>query len=214
MGGRKRADYSKIINKPVRYISRQLFTDDEVDMEFILKRLRQGNQNQLIGKLNDMNQQLSALAKMPPYAGINFIRKGIGYDSYINEYAREQHIDVNVFLQILDRLQESSRGCDGYEEWLKLYDAPETKKAYDKSDNNAVICTMHSSKGLEFDRVIIIDANEGITPYNKAVTAQDIEEERRLFYVAMTRAKKQLIICCTKERYNKPLLPSRFLKEF
>ena len=73
---------------------------------------------------------------------------------------------------------------------------------------------MHSSKGLEYDRVIIIDANEGIMPYNKAVTKADIEEERRLFYVAMTRAKEQLIICSVRERYNKCLLPSRFLKEF
>ena len=54
--------------------------------------------------------------------------------------------------------------------------------------------TMHSSKGLEYDTVFIIDANEGITPHKKAVFDVDIEEERRMFYVAMTRAKKKLYI--------------------
>ncbi len=215
VGGRKRADYVRIINRPVRYVSRQFFTEDEVDTDFIMKRMRQGGQYKLADTLKNLNCQMAVLSNMSPYAGINYIRKGIGYDSYITGYASEQNVDENVFLNILDRLQETARSCETYERWLKLYETPQTSDIKKQAKNeNVIISTMHSSKGLEYDRVIIIDANEGITPYNKAVTAQDIEEERRLFYVAMTRAKKRLIICSIRERYNKPLLPSRFLKEF
>ena len=71
--------------------------------------------------------------------------------------------------------------------------------------------TFHGSKGLEFDIVHIIDATEGVTPYTKAVTAAQIEEERRAFYVACTRAKKELHIYFTESRYAKKCSPSRFL---
>ena len=73
--------------------------------------------------------------------------------------------------------------------------------------------TMHSSKGLEFDTVFIIDANEGVCPHRKAVLDSDIEEERRMFYVAMTRAKSRLYIYSANEKYNKNLEVSRFLIE-
>ena len=68
-------------------------------------------------------------------------------------------------------------------------------------------------KGLEFDRVFIMDVNEGIIPYHKAVSENDIEEERRLFYVGMTRARKELSMLYAKERHEKRTEPSRFLTE-
>ena len=75
------------------------------------------------------------------------------------------------------------------------------------------LMTMHSSKGLEFRVVYILDANEGITPHHKAVLDQDMEEERRMFYVAMTRAKERLHIYYVKERYHKKQEVSRFVEE-
>ena len=72
---------------------------------------------------------------------------------------------------------------------------------------------MHGAKGLEYDTVFIIGANEGTMPYKKAKLDNEIEEERRLFYVAMTRAKKQLIISYTKEKNGKNTPHSRFLYE-
>ena len=77
-----------------------------------------------------------------------------------------------------------------------------------------ILCTMHSSKGLEFPIVFIPEANEGITPYQKAVLKEEIEEERRLFYVAMTRAKELLYVFSIKERFHKAMDVSRFVEEF
>ena len=73
--------------------------------------------------------------------------------------------------------------------------------------------TMHAAKGLEFDTVFVIEADEGSSPYKKAVTDEEIEEERRLFYVAMTRAKRKLIISYVKEKNGKSKIPSRFIDE-
>ena len=79
--------------------------------------------------------------------------------------------------------------------------------------DSVTVATMHSSKGLEYRAVFIPDASEGVTPHKKAVLASDIEEERRLFYVAMTRAKEYLYLLYAKERYNKVMTRSRFLEE-
>ena len=77
-----------------------------------------------------------------------------------------------------------------------------------ESDPNAVtLATLHSSKGLEFENVYIIDANEGIMPYKKAVLEKDIEEERRLFYVGMTRAKTSLSVYSVKSVNDKSAKP-------
>ena len=72
---------------------------------------------------------------------------------------------------------------------------------------------MHGAKGLEYEVVFIIEGNEGSTPYRKACRKEDLEEERRLFYVAMTRAKEKLIISYVKEKNGKDLSPSRFIEE-
>ena len=73
--------------------------------------------------------------------------------------------------------------------------------------------TYHASKGLEFDTVYLPDCNEGIIPYRKSITKDQIEEERRLFYVAMTRAKENLnIFYIDKDKDNRHLV-SRFVKE-
>ena len=73
--------------------------------------------------------------------------------------------------------------------------------------------TMHGSKGLEFENVIIVDVNETIIPHKMSVKPEELEEERRMFYVGMTRAKKRLHLFYVKHRYNRELEPSRFLSE-
>lgn len=73
--------------------------------------------------------------------------------------------------------------------------------------------TLHAAKGLEFDTVFLIEANEGRIPYKKARTEAETEEERRLFYVGMTRAKNLLRICYVKTKNGKDTDPSRFVEE-
>ena len=84
----------------------------------------------------------------------------------------------------------------------------------DDDDKSMVsLMTMHASKGLEWKVVILPDVNEGVVPHKKAVTDEELEEERRMFYVAMTRAKESLFIFYIQEKEAGNLLPSRFLDE-
>ena len=72
---------------------------------------------------------------------------------------------------------------------------------------------MHGAKGLEFDTVFIIQSNEGVIPYKRAKLDAELEEERRMFYVAMTRAKRKLVISYVKNKNGKEAAPSRFVCE-
>ena len=120
--------------------------------------------------------------------------------------------------EILDELQEMSSEYKTYESWfehIEQYGEELKRQNLEKvnTKEGVELSTMHSAKGLEYKVVIILGANEGITPYRKAMLKDDIEEERRLFYVAMTRAKERLHILSVKERYGKDSDVSRFVNE-
>ena len=99
------------------------------------------------------------------------------------------------------------------ENLLSKEEMEQLKKRQQEVRDGVHLTTMHSSKGLEYDKVFILDAAEGITPYKKAVLDADLEEERRMFYVAMTRAKKELTICWAKKQFSHELTVSRFVEE-
>ena len=82
-----------------------------------------------------------------------------------------------------------------------------------ETEDRVTLSTMHSAKGLEYPVVFVVDANEGIVPHHKAGLSADIEEERRLFYVALTRAKDRLHVAAVRERYHRKTDVSRFIGE-
>ena len=139
-------------------------------------------------------------------------------EKYLKEYARFRKIGDEELLENLNEILLSAKGYNTFDEWFKYIDEYGRKlneQINNNDDNPDSVCfmTMHSSKGLEFKNVIVIDANEGIMPHNKAVLEADIEEERRLFYVALTRTKENLHVFSVKERYSKKLKVSRFVEE-
>ncbi|MEJ5273017.1 MAG: ATP-dependent helicase, partial [Spirochaetota bacterium] len=87
----------------------------------------------------------------------------------------------------------------------------------EKEEDCVNLLTMHSAKGLEFRVVFIVGAEKGIIPSSKVVSDLELEEERRLFYVAMTRAKEYLFIsyCNERTKYGKKYdcFPSEFIEE-
>ena len=155
---------------------------------------------------------------LSPYAAINFIRRGIEYDDYIADYAEYRNINKEDLYEIADEIQSSAKGYKTLEAWFTHIEDYKkelellAKKRADMGDA-VTLATLHSAKGLEFERVYLIDINEGMTPYKKAVLEPDIEEERRLFYVGMTRAKEHLTLCSVKNIRNKEVEISRFLRE-
>lgn len=215
MGSRKRSDFLQIINRPKRYIGRDYLTDAEISFDNLEKYYE--DKNWMIERVDRLKYDILAMASMSPYATINYLRKGVGYDGYLDEYAQSHNMQVRELYDVMDELMESARNFKTFNEWFAYIDEYGTKlresyAAMDKQ-NAVILTTMHSSKGLEYPVVYIIDANEEITPHKKAVFVPEIEEERRMFYVAMTRAKRRLNIYYARKRYNKEIEVSRFVKE-
>ncbi|SEV93101.1 ATP-dependent helicase [[Clostridium] fimetarium] len=216
MGNRDRFEFLQIMNKPKRYISRDSMGTPLVDFEE-LRKLYEDKQ-WMVQRIDDFEKDLQLLKKMNPFAAINFIRRGIGFDDYLREYSQARRMNAEDLLNVITEIQEEAREFSTYSEWFKHIEdynleLKEQVSSMGKTTDAVNLCTMHSSKGLEYKVVYIIDANEGIMPYNKAVLESEIEEERRMFYVAMTRAKEDLHIFYTKERYNKKQEVSRFVSE-
>lgn len=216
LGSRKRKDFLEIANKPKRYISRDCL--DRETIEFDRLRALYDDKNWMIERIDKWEEDITYLRDMTPYAAINYIRRGIGYDEFIYEYSEQRKINTDDLFDILVQLQDSARDYNSYEEWF-LHIEEYNKRLKEEFRENefggdcVTFSTMHGAKGLEYEVVYIIDANEGITPHHKSVLDVDIEEERRMFYVAMTRAKRQLKITYTRERYNKKMPVSRFVRE-
>ena len=217
MGVRDRGVFLQVANRPKRYLSRQVFDTQEVSFERL--RTFYDDKRWMVERLDKFEYDLKVLKKMTPFAAINYIRNGIEYDNYLREYADYRRIKVEELYEILDELLDMAKPFQTYQEWFqhveqygKELEEQKYKKQEEKEDA-VVFMTMHGSKGLEYEVVIIIDVNEGIIPHQKAVLDEDLEEERRMFYVAMTRAKKNLYIYFSKDRFNKEMTMSRFVAE-
>lgn len=216
-GSNSRADYLRIINRPNRYISRSYLDEDPVNLSNVKDYLE--NREWMMERIEQLEYDLYMLASMGPYPAIQYIRHSIGYDEYLKEYAMGRGIKEDDLLEVLDELMDKSHAYKTWEEWFKAIEQySETLKIRSRQRFEAAegvrLLTMHGAKGLEYDVVYIPDANDGLMPHKKAATESDKEEERRMFYVAMTRAKNDLRVYFTRERYGKASEMSPFVGEF
>lgn len=216
-GGTDRKDYLRIINRPNRYISRRCFDQPTVDFEQIKNCYE--DKLWMQERLEAFEEDIYMFSTLPPFAAVNYLRKAMEYDRFLYEYAMDKHMRPEDLTELTDTIQESARPFQTWEAWLEdIEKYGERLKAGEFHTENedwdgVVLSTMHGAKGLEYEAVYIIDANEKIVPYQKAVLDEEVEEERRLFYVAMTRAKRFLDICFVKERHSKTMEVSRFVTE-
>lgn len=217
MGSRAREDILQVINRPKRYISRDAMPDETVSFEKM--KAFYVEKDWIAERIESLEGDLRAIARMSPLAAVNYIRQGMGYDEYLIEYAAFRRMRPEELLETADELKESAAGFKTFDEWFAHIDAYKEEllrqAAQRRTETDAItLATMHSAKGLEFPIVYILDANEGITPHSRAMLDEDMEEERRLFYVAMTRAKTRLHVYAVRERYHKKAEVSRFVWEY
>ena len=213
MGKASRDDLLLIINKPKRYVGRECFSDRQASLKSIRKCYR--DKYWVVERLNKLERDLKHLSSMDPYRAVEYICHDIGYESYLEEYAQYRHIKAEDLYELLDRLKESAQTFETQEEWFAFMEEYSKKMQEQKEkpkEQTLTLTTLHSSKGLEFPIVFIIDVNKGIIPSRKAQRTSDMEEERRMFYVGMTRASERLCLCVLKEKNGKSLKPSPFLK--
>lgn len=216
------SDFLRIMNRPVRYIRRNTVPRNPFSMQEILENNR--TLGYVVENIIGLYDGLRFIKGMNPFSAVNFIRKGIGYDDYLKKKASECGRDAAKELEALEEIMQLAKGFETLAEWMEHvqnYDSTIRELQHGSGKNchtDAVnIVTMHASKGLEWKVVILPDVNEGVVPHKKAVTDSELEEERRMFYVAMTRAKENLFLFYIKESMEKKeagnLLPSRFLDE-
>ena len=216
-GSRKRSDFYRIMNRPNRYFSRDAFDTPIVSFD----RLKSFYQDRdwMEERICDLEADLRAMTPLKPVAAVNYIRKAIGYDDYLRSYAEFRRMKPEELFETADKLAESAAEFATFAEWKEhavRYEEELKKQNQEEGEetkDRVTLSTMHSAKGLEYPVVFVVDANEGIVPHHKAGLPADIEEERRLFYVALTRAKDRLHVAAVKERYHRKTDVSRFVEE-
>lgn len=208
-------DLIYVLNKPQRYISRQVVLSVNMNISAVRRIYSKNN-------IDSFLFHIEMIRKLPPQAALSYIRKGAGYEEYLRLYAIENNIPMSGLLKQLEQLVQECSKFNTLEQWINSIDSAQNsegqnfgKKSSGEGDtNNRInIMTMHGSKGLEFKAVFIVDANQGIIPTSKALRERDFEEERRLFYVAITRTIDYLNIYAVEERLGCPIEVSMFVEE-
>lgn len=215
-GSRGRGLFLQIMNRPLRYLSRDVLDEPQVDLDSW--EAVYDMQPWIARRIAQLAEDLQVMSHMGPFAAMNYVRKGIGYEEFVTDFAREHGQSEQELLDVLDELQQSAVGFHSLEQWQAHVEEYRVRMQAEQKNKDAErggvrILTLHGAKGLEFDTVFLPQLLEGLLPYKKAVVDADVEEERRLFYVGMTRAKEQLVITHSKTFYNKDAAASRFLSE-
>ncbi|NBH13225.1 ATP-dependent helicase [Lachnospiraceae bacterium] len=218
LGSRSRKDILKIMNRPNRYITRESLEEAEVAFDVWADYFYDKNQHWVAERIEQLEADLRVISRLSPYAAINYIRMGIGYEDFLKEYADYRRISQENLLEVLDELQDGAQAFSSYDAWFShmeeyTQELLNQKRQQELLTDCVSLATLHSAKGLEFPLVHILDVNEELMPYKKALVDADLQEERRMFYVGITRAKQELYIHSVKKFNGKELEVSRFVAE-
>ena len=201
--GQKRSNFLKIMNKPVRYIPFGVVADPVVSFPLLKRRLL--DKPWITQRLAELEMQVEYVRKLDLPGQARYIFKAMGYETYYKENLQKNENSTSTgeaFAMFVNKL----KSCTSLEELKREY---ETDKKSEQKAENFFVMTYHASKGLEFDRVYLPDLEYGKVPHGRMLTKKDLEEERRMFYVACTRAKESLWLLRDTSQIGSP-----FLQEF
>ncbi len=210
-----RREFMKVMNKPLRYIPREAIPE-QVSFSKLksIRTLRLDVKN----RIDILERQCKLLGTLPPKAFLTYLLKSMGYEAYLKEYGKKLEISpatIRKYEKALAGAAESFTQLEDYMEYLKkdglVTGLGGSKSSGGKEQTEISLLTMHAAKGLEFDVVYIPDCAEGNIPHHRCKGEDGIEEERRLFYVAMTRAKEKICIFYPEAKDSAGKKPSRFL---
>ncbi|MCR4924091.1 MAG: ATP-dependent helicase [Lachnospiraceae bacterium] len=208
----------RILNKPERGLSREAFFSPESDRAtdvFMALRSYYKYDREKILLIDKLEGDMDFIKNMPLKAAALYILKGVGYGEYLDTGLLEcddKSLIIKGFLSIASGYAGIYDFIGAYEKSLRRKERVRSDKSSVKGESRIVLQTVHASKGLEYDIVFIAGLQEGIFPHKRAKSPEEIEEERRLFYVALTRAKERVYLLGRKaDDYKKQ--ESRFLRE-
>lgn len=213
-GDRSRKNFYKIMNRPDRQIDREVCGSEVISFPELAKA--HSYDKYVIKNIQKLERDCERASHMKPFAALMYIRKETGYETWLGSTYKGGTLEEAM--QVLTDIQELAGRMENIEE-LERYLTDTTQEGRRsaaggraRSGEGVRIMTYHGSKGLEFDYVVMPDLNEGSVPHKKASTEKEIEEERRMFYVAMTRAREKLYLYYRTGTKEEPETMSRFLK--
>lgn len=217
-------DWIRIINKPFRYISKDNLNLIKDEPDFINSLINKCDLHpKQVKTINDLDIDISYVKGLNPKNAISYIRTTLDYDRYILDYCANRKIKTNGLIEILNELESSATNFKTIQEYLEHIERVKSEIVDNKNNketDGVIFTTMHSAKGLEFKNVYIIGANEGTIPHEKSYEIDNeekkndqIEEERRLMYVAITRAEENICISSPINKYGKRVSKSRFVED-
>lgn len=198
--GQKRSDFLKIMNKPVRYIPFGVVAEPVVSFPLLKRRLL--DKPWIAQRLAELEMQVEYVRKLDLPGQARYIYKAMGYETYYKENLQRNENSASyrdAFAVFVNKL----KSCTSLEELKREY---ETDKKSVQMTEKFFVMTYHASKGLEFDRVYLPDLEYGKVPHGRMLTEKDLEEERRMFYVACTRAKESLWLLRDTSQIGSPFL--------
>lgn len=226
-GEEREGDFLQMQQPFLRVIPRVLFAESlrnlsaletmlfrQKEMTLREGRLEKAREKELqYEKVRQFQRDCAKLQKMPPGLAINYIRKGMGYETYLQSRYQASSEERKQLLKQLDFYQQYAASFTDQKALLENIQIrrEEGNDKQPQEKDGVWLLTMHGSKGLEFPVVILPDLNEGVIPGRNVTSAEEMEEERRMLYVAMTRAKEKLYLFYLGGDKGRKKLPSRFL---
>ena len=207
------SDLIQILSKPYRGLRREKILHENAGLKDLRDSVKTGREHRAVATLE---MQLRTLSKLSPKEAVLFIRKEIGYEKYLEDFAKKKNRDFTEWWDGLEEITSMSENYPDLESFFRFiteFNRKALEKRRSEEGKGVRFMTYHSAKGLEFDEVFLPDCIEGVIPDGRAKKQGELEEERRSFYVALTRARKGIHIYVTKTRYSKKTVPSRFIPE-
>ena len=207
------SDLIQILSKPYRGLRREKILHENAGLKDLRDSVKTDREHRAVAALE---MQLRTLSKLSPKEAVLFIRKEIGYEKYLEDFAKKKNRDFTEWWDGLEEITSMSENYPDLESFFRFiteFNRKALEKRRSEEGKGVRFMTYHSAKGLEFDEVFLPDCIEGVIPDGRAKKQGELEEERRSFYVALTRARKGIHIYVTKMRYSKKTVPSRFIPE-
>lgn len=212
---RSRKKLFTFLNQPMRYINRELFVGwDEGERKLNTLTIKEAAVEK---ELVQLDKALQRIEKMSPQTALTYILKGIDYEIFYLKKCKTIE-EIQRFKKDMEELKERANMYTSIREWMHyvLWEEEKEEDSYmktsDATDTCVFLYTFHGAKGLEFDTVFIPHLNEGSVPYGKNLSEAELEEERRMFYVALTRCSGDLYLTFVENDTKKDTV-SRFIKE-
>jgi len=217
---REDKDLLLVLSHPYLKLSRavlgkiQRFYKNEGNLrEMLLTIISQKNLTKSqIGKLRTIINNIEQIDSVIKESNVSAVVSFIVEKFNILESGNEQtELEIREFINNLGRFEDGPASLDAFLDYLTEIEAQDY---YDDKVDKISLMSIHAAKGLEFKYVFIIGLEEGIIPYQKSIEENNIEEEKRLLYVGMTRAEDGLYLLYTQERWKEGYIKASSFKKF